>query len=200
MGDGAFEVEVEAGEYALYVRASRADAAGQPQPASWYAVRTLNDRPVVIAADGATDLGELDISGVSEAPAGLPALVVGVVTGPAAPENAHIFVQFCPDERMKSVVGQVQAGSGGVFVGAIEPAVYYLRANVGPDATPGPGDMLGFFGVSDLMGQQRPEALSLSGNEVRADVQIPLTARLNDAGTLVAIPAANAETNDGTGE
>ena len=101
---------------------------------------------------------------------------------------------------MRSVVGQVQAGSGGVFVAAIEPAVYYLRANVGPDATPGPGDMLGFFGVSDLMGGQRPEALSLRGDQVRADVHLALTARVNDEGRLVAIPAADTAANDGTGE
>jgi hypothetical protein len=200
VGDGAFEIEVEAGECALYVHASRPDAAGQAQPADWYVVRTLDDEPVEIAADSVTDLGDLDISGGSEAPEGLPALVVGVVTGPATPDDSRIFVQFCADERMRSVVGQVQAGSGGVFVAAIEPAVYYLHANVGPDATPGPGDMLGFFGVSDLMGGQRPEALSLRGDQVRADVHLALTARVNDEGRLVAIPAADTAANDGTGE
>ncbi len=196
VGDGAFQVEVAGGSHALYVYASRADAAGQPQPADWYAVRTLEDNPVEVTADAVTDLGELDISGATAAPEGLPSVAVGVVTGPAAPEGSRIFVQFCADAKMRGVVGQVQAGSGGVFVVAIEPAAYYLRANVGPDATPGPGDMLGFFGVSDLMGEQTPEPLSLRGDEVRADAVIALTARVNDEGQLVAIPAAD----NGTGE
>ena len=200
VGDGAFEIEAEAGTSALYVRAACPDAAGQAQPADWYVVRTLDDVPIEIVADGEIDLGELDARGAGEAPEGLPALVVGVVTGPATPGSSRIFVQFCADEKMKSVLAQVEAGSSGVFVAAIEAAVYYLRANVGPDATPGPGDMLGFFGVSDLMGGQRPEALALRDDEVRADVHVALTARVNDEGRLVAIPAADTEANGGTGE
>jgi len=201
VGDGSFEIEAEAGQYGLYWYGSLVDAQGQAQPPAWRTLRSATAQPVAIAADQVTDVGELAAEqATTEVPEGMPALAVGTVIGPKVPEGSHVFVQLCADERMTGVVAEFRASESGLFVAAIESAVYYARAVTGQDAAPSPGDLLGFYGVADLLGGERPQALQLSSGAVRADVTITLTARLNDQMGLEVINAADDAAGTEAGE
>ena len=78
-------------------------------------------------------------------------------------------------------MGQLAGGTGGVD-------------HLGGDGALGPGDMLGFYGVADLMGGDTPQPLALVAGAVRADVTIAITARIGEDGRLTAYPAPDADT------
>ncbi|MCD6359327.1 MAG: hypothetical protein J7M38_00600 [Armatimonadetes bacterium] len=195
--DGSFEITAQGGSYQLLARAVWEDEAGADPAPTWRQL-TTEDRPARIAPEQVTDLGELSAGAANEVSDDLPALIVGAVTAPPVPEGAAIYVQVCADAQMHGEITHTRATASGLFVIAIEPATYYLRVIVGDDTVPGPGDLLGFYGVADLLGGDRPRPLSLTPGQVRADVSIPIVARISADGTIATVTAADTTTESGT--
>lgn len=188
--DGSFELVAQGGTYELLAHARWGDAA---EP-TWLRVAPQ----VQISADQTTALGELTASG--EAVQDAPAVLAGVVTGGQAPEGSAIHVQVCADPAMRGEVAAVRAGTSGLFVVGLQPATYYLRVVIGPDTVPGPGDLLGFYGVQSLAGEDRPQPVALTAGQVRADLLIPIVARIAEDGSIVPMTAADTTAGNGTGE
>lgn len=188
--DGAFEIIAQGDSYELLACAKW----GEDADLCW---RRPADE-VRIEADQTTELGEL--AGEGEAVSDAPAVLAGVVTGARPPEGSAIHVQVCADATMRGELAALRASSSGLFVMALQPATYYLRAIVGADTRPGPGDELGFFGVADLTGEDRPQPVPLAFGQVRADLLIPIVARIAQDGSIEAVTAADTTAGNGTGE
>lgn len=188
--DGSFEVVAQGGEYQLLAYGRW----GQEGDATWQ----LLAPQVEVRADQTTDLGE--VSGPGAPVADPPAVLAGVVTGAQVPEGSAIHVQVCADATMQGEVAVTRAAASGLFVIGVQPATYYLRVIVGPDTVPGPGDMLGFYGVHSLAGEDRPQPVVLGYGTVRADLLIPIVARLAEDGSIVAVPGAQTTPTNAAGD
>ena len=195
--DGAFEVTAPAGDYQLLACGAWTDQGGVAHGPAWRVLRDADPDPVRIAPDGRTDLGEIAAGEPAQIVTGLPALVSGRVTGPPPPDGATVRVELCANQHFTVTVATVKAAADGSFLAAIEPATYYLRAVAGSEIGINPGDMLGFFGVTSLTGEDRPQPLALRADQVVIGVEIPLVARMDDEGNLKAIVA---DDNAATGE
>ncbi|MGC9320252.1 MAG: hypothetical protein ACP5KN_19620 [Armatimonadota bacterium] len=203
-GDGGFAVRAAPGMYRL-VAIADADGDRQSSGGDLVAFRGWGEEdPVEVAADQDRAAGELALAGGSP-PEKLPPLVAGRVLHAETGEGGSITVSLCADQAMQTEVATLQAGADGRFAGTVQAATYYLRATVDQqsDDSLGPGDMLGFYGVSDLMAEERPQALSMTPHALITDVTIPITARINEEGRLTAYQpdeAADAAPADDAGE
>lgn len=75
------------------------------------------------------------------------------------------------------------------------PRSYYARATIdqAADGMLGVGDMLGFFGVDDLLAGGIPVGVKVTENALMTNVDIAVTARIGDDGRLTPWPPAEAE-------
>ncbi len=193
--DGSFEIEAAPGEYSL---CAFADANGDGlidgsdlRSRHWLAM--AGEAPVKVEAGEQTDLGRIKLALLEGAVEQVPALLSGLVTGAHLRTSTRARVSLYSDRALKSLVGTTPVGADGRFCVALAPGTYYAKVTVDleGDGALTVGDMLGFFGVADIMSGERPQPLALSSNALRADLVIPLTARLDDQGRLVAIKAAD---------
>jgi len=164
-----------------------------------------DDEPLTIAPGQERTVAPLILAPATEPPAGVPPLCYGRVTGITPPEGAVIQVAFCTDEALREQAFAVAADASGRFVAAGAPGAYYLRATVdlGGDGSLGTGDMLGFYGVADLLGGDTPQPLAMIAGAMRGDVAIPITARIDENGRLTTYTAPDADTTapaDAAGE
>ncbi len=196
--DGSFRVAAKPGQYRL---CAVSDLTGDGILGAGDLVATRgwgSEEPLEVTPDGELGLSELALAAVEQPPAGVPPIVVGQVTGAQVEGDATIQVTFCTDEALTQEALSVAANASGRFVAAPEPGTYYLRATIDQagDGTLGVGDMLGFYGVQDLLGQDTPQPLALVAGVLRADADIAISARIDEDGRLETYTAPeDADTN-----
>jgi hypothetical protein len=68
----------------------------------------------------------------------------------------------------------------------------YLRLGLDMDADGhlGPGDMLGFFGVDDILSGETPAPIEISAATLRTDLEVQISARIDAEGQLTAVTSA----------
>lgn len=203
--DGSFALKVLPGSWRLLIAADRSGD-GLIGPGDLIAMRGFDGEPLNVEPGQDQALGEIPLLACVAAPPDLPAIVGGRITGASIPEGARVRVSFCADATMRGVTLTVDADSEGRFLTVIPAAVYYLRAVVDlvGEGALSAGDLLGFFGVADLLGDDEPQPLVLSKGALRTDADIAITARLDEDGRLVTwSEEADADTNapvDAAGE
>lgn len=200
--DGAFQLQAAPGTYGLLVVADADDNGlvtdgdlvgwkGQENPEG---PDELTLRPSETVDAGDIDLAGRELLGDKR----LPAVVVGRVPGAALAVGAQTQVTFYRNQELSDLAHAVTADSDARFCAALGPGTYYAKAVVdfGSDGAMTAGDMVGFYGVSDILSGERPQPLELAANELRADVVVSLTARLDEEGRLVALTGAEEATDN----
>lgn len=184
--DGEFSLEAAPGSYRL-VAAVDADGDCRLSEADPVGIAGSAEEPITVEADAETALDAIGLS-AGTVPEAVPPLIAGQITGAEAPEGAKLTVAFCTDAAMREQSFAVQALADGRFAAVVEPGTYYLRATVdlAGDGTLGAGDMLGFYGVTDLMSEERPAALEVGEDALLTEVIIPISARMDEDGRLSA--------------
>lgn len=111
----------------------------------------------------------------------LPAVVLGQVTG-NGPEGSGVATAA---DNARFIGGTATAAaSGGRFVLAMPAGVYYVSVVVRPEAKDAgwkpalPGDLIGFYGVTDLRKAHGPQPLALKPGEM-VPAQVHLVGRLD---------------------
>ncbi len=191
--DGAFSLEAAPGAYQL-IAASDADGDGRLTDADPKALVQSGDAPVAIVAEQEVQVGTLSLVPCA-APPGVPPIVAGRITGVEPGEGAKISLALCTDAAMRQEAVALAADADGRFAATVEPGSYYLRATVDQagDDMLGPGDMVGFYGVSDLLGGDTPQPLEVSENALHTDVTVAMSATIDEQGRLSAYRPAQPE-------
>ena len=201
--DGSFQLQARPGTYGV-IAVADADKSGSVTDqdlVGWKGQENPEGPDDLTVRPGETvDAGEIALSVkelLGEADR-RPAVLAGRVTGAELARAARVAVSLYSDEELKSLVTIAGVGPDARFCVALEPGTYYAKATVDleGDGRLSAGDMLGFFGVADIMSGERPQPLALGMGELRVEVVIPLTAQLDDEGKLVAIKAANDAAED----
>ena len=177
--DGMFSLEIPPGQFRV-AAVSDADGDGMLGAGDLVTLRGWGEEePLTMPPDGKLALPPLELSPCEQPPEGLPPVVAGRVTGFSPTEDAAVKVAFCSDESLRYEVVSVTADTSGRFVVLPEPATYYVRAMVDQagDGKLGAGDMLGFYGVTDLLGDDRPAPLSVPPGALMTGVEIAISAR-----------------------
>ena len=193
--DGSYRAATAPGRYRLCALAD-ANADGILGAGDPVALVGFGDaEPLTVKPGEELAVAPLALAPAAEPPAGVPPVCLGRVTGVTPPEGAVIQVAFCTDAGLRQQAFAVAADASGRFVTAAAPGAYYLRATVDQagDGTLGAGDMLGFYGVADLMGGDTPQPLALVAEAVRTDVTIAITARIGEDGRLTTYTAPDAD-------
>lgn len=184
--EGEFVLHPPGGSYVV-VALVDADADGNLSPVDLAAARGTGDEPRVVVAENApVELGPLSLSPGAVLPEGLAAIVAGKVSAPALVDGAQITVAFCTDSSLRDEAFTVVADEDGRFAAVSGSGVYYLRTTIdcNGDGVLGSGDMLGFYGVADLLGGENPSALDVPENALLTDVEIAISATIGDDGRL----------------
>ncbi len=128
----------------------------------------------------------------------MPALLAGRITGAEIPEGGRASVAFCTDAQLRNEAFSVAADADGRFAVVAEPGTYYVRVTVdrAADGELGAGDMLGFFGVADVLGGDEPAAVEVAQDTLRTDVEIAISAQIAEDGRLTAWPGEADAAND----
>ncbi len=186
--DGSFDLQVPAGRHRLIALAD-ADGGGTATPGDLVATAGAADAPITVEADAETTVAPIAVSGETALPEGLPPLVAGQITGAEIPEGGTAAVAFCTDASLRNEAFSVVAGPDGRFAAVPQPGTYYLRVTIDEagDGALGVGDMLGFYGVTDLLGGETPVAVSVGADALRADLNVPISACINEDGRLGAV-------------
>ncbi len=205
--DGSFELHAAAGTYKLIVVAD-ADDSGSitdqdlvgwkgPEDGEGLDDLTVDPGETLDAGEVALSPGKLPIEAEE-----LPAVLLGRVPGASLALNARAELTLYDDAEFKSLVHKASAGADGSFCAALEAGTYYAKVTVDFDANGvmSAGDMVGFFGVSDILSGEKPQPLVLAAGDLRQDVVIPLTAQLDGSGRLVAMTATDDAADDAQDE
>jgi uncharacterized protein (DUF2141 family) len=115
--------------------------------------------------------------------ASLPAILCGTVRHPGAGLKPT-QVRISSDPGMRDAVAALPVEAGpGTFLALLRPGTYYLTAIVdeGGDGKLGPGDVIGFYGVSSL-DAGAPKPLTLEAASIVGDVEITMVAQLTEGG------------------
>jgi hypothetical protein len=113
----------------------------------------------------------------------LPALVTGRIVWPEPITRGSVSVSrdvtFARTAAETSVIGP-----DGTFRVALRPGEYYASAMVDLDGDDrlGPGDVVGFYGLTDFASGAPPAALHASAGRLMSGVEIRMTARLDREG------------------
>jgi hypothetical protein len=113
----------------------------------------------------------------------LPAVVSGTVRHPGA-GLTPTQVRVSADPGMGEIVAAVPVAAGpGTFALLLAPGTYYLTGIIdeGADGKLGPGDLIGFHGVTSLEGGA-PEPVTVASGSLVADADIAMVAKLTEAG------------------
>lgn len=184
--EGRFELEVPAGSHMLVALAD-ADSSGTLTDADLVATIGSEDAPVSVEADRSSALAQpLELAAEHIPPEGIPPLVAGRVSGAEIPEGGRASIAFCTDPQLRNQAFSVETTADGRYAALAELGTYYVRATIdaADDGALGAGDMLGFFGVDDLLGGATPAALEIGEYALRTDVDVPITANIDETGRL----------------
>ncbi len=195
--DGRFEVEAQPGT-CLVVAMVDVDGDGRLSDDDPIGIAGSVDEPIEVAHDEEIDVGTLTLSTDAEVPEDIPAIISGRVTGAETFHEAIISVAIFTDSSMREEVVSLETVHSGRFAAVLEPGAYYLRTIVDRDGDGmiGIGDLLGFYGVTDLLGEETPAPLQVEADTFATDVDIPISGRINEEGMLSAWPGAGPEPND----
>jgi uncharacterized protein (DUF2141 family) len=119
----------------------------------------------------------------------LPAIIAGAVPYAAAGLKP-VQVRLAADPGMSQPLAATDCKPGsGAFAIAVAPRTYYLTAMVDEngDGKLGPGDAIGFYGVSDLASGKAPPPVAVSPGSIVTGLTIPITIRISDDGKAVPI-------------
>jgi len=198
-GDGGgFALTVPAGMHTL-VAIADADDSGTMTPADAVATLGSAEAPIAVKAEEATALeAPLELTTEQAAPEGLPAVLAGRITGATIPEGGRASVAFCTDAQLRNEAFSVAADTNGSFAAVAEPGTYYVRVTIDREADGelGAGDMMGFFGVADLLGGDEPAAVEVAQDTLRTGLDIAISARIDEDGRLRAYTAEADAAND----
>ncbi|MGD9498101.1 MAG: hypothetical protein AB7Y46_17500, partial [Armatimonadota bacterium] len=161
--DGSFRLSAPPGHYRL---CALSDATGDGILGTGDLLATRGwgeEQPLEVLSDSEAGLSALTLAATPQPPAGVPPIVVGRIIGAQAQEGATIQVAFCSDAALRQEAFSVAAGADGRFAAAPAPGTYYVRVTVDQagDGQLGVGDMMGFFGVADLLGEETPKPVAL---------------------------------------
>jgi len=197
--DGSFSLTFAAGEYYVFAAEDTNGTEGL-DPGDLFAVHGYRtelgrDFPTVQLGQDVADLklalqwrigdtGLLkSLDGATEGPQvaldTLPAIVMGSISD--MPAGSKAIVSACTDARFIGIVNTASTGDGH-FMLSLGAGVYYLSAMSiqHPDGeTRTAGDLVGFYGVSDLRQAHGPQPVALRPGEIRS-VSIGLTAKLDE--------------------
>lgn len=113
--------------------------------------------------------------------ASLPAVCAGVVTrfGQSVP---RALVRAYADESLRDLQIATRCDDAGRFCFGAVGASYYVTTlhDVKGNGALGPGDELGFVGLTEASPGARPRPLSLHPGDLRSDLTIPLTMVIDD--------------------
>lgn len=199
--DGSFELEAPVGTHML-VAIADADDSGTVSSGDLVATTGSSEAPIVVETGATVALEQpLALAADNAAPEGLPALLAGRITGAQIPEGGQASVAFCTDAQLRNEALSVAAGADGRYAVVAEPGTYYVRATIDreADGALGAGDMIGFFGVADVRGDEEPAAISVTENALRSDLDIPITAQMDETGRLTAYTADDDAADDEPG-
>ena len=146
----------------------------------------LGEEGLVVSAEG-QGVFHLDL-------ASLPAIVSGTVRRPG-PESKPAQVRISADPGMQDARGAALAEADGSFVTLLAPGTYFLTAlaDQNEDGRFGPGDLVGFQGISDLQ-SGAPKPVTLAAATVLDGTEITMAGQVTDEGGLAPITAQpNAE-------
>ncbi len=183
--DGAYELRVPAGDHTL-VALTDSDASGTVTAGDILATRGYGGtEPVSVEADATATVDPMDISADCAVPAELPPVIAGRITSAEVPDSGQASVAFCTDRGLRNEAFSVAAGADGVFAAVPQPGTYYLRATIdrAADSKLGVGDMMGFYGVTDLF-EEQPASLEVTEGMLLTDLEIPISAYINEDGRL----------------
>ena len=204
--EGGFSVTVLAGEYYIFAAEDTNGTEGLG-PGDLFAVHGYgaemgHDFPTVKVEQDTADipltlqwrvsdtglLKSLDdtVEGPQVALQTLPAVLIGSIAN--VPEGSKAIVSACTDSRFGGEVDTAST-SDGRFVLSLGAGVYFLNVMSvrNPDGvTRAAGDLVGFYGVSDLRLAHGPQPVALRPGELRV-VEIRLVARLDEQMRPVAI-------------
>jgi len=200
--EGSFELRAAPGRYRLIVVAD-ADESGSVTDqdlVGWKGQENPQQPDEVTVLPGeVVNAGEIILSAkeLPIKPAELPAVLVGHVPGAGLAVGANTTLSLHRDQHLKTLARTVAVGGDGRFCAALAPGTYYAKVTVDfeADGALTAGDMLGFFGVSDIRGGDKPQPLQLAAADLR-DLVISLTAQLDDSGRLLALTVENEPAND----
>ncbi|MGI5819371.1 MAG: hypothetical protein ACOX9R_14885 [Armatimonadota bacterium] len=198
IGPYEFELQVPPGAHRIAVIVDE-DGSGTLTAGDLAALRGFgDDEPVPVDPGGTTVIGPLTLAPLGEAPEGIPPLIAGVVTGAQIPEGGRASVAFCTDPALRDEAFSLATDPAGLFAAVVAPGTYYLRVTIDAagDGALGPGDMLGFFGVDDLRGEARPAPLEVTEDALHTNINVPISARMDEDGRLSAWPAADDAAGD----
>lgn len=198
--DGGFAVRVTSGTHRLVALAD-GDGTGTLSAGDLVATAGSEEAPITVEADATTTVVPIAVGTDASVPQGIPPLVAGRIIGAAIPEGGRASVAFCIDESLREEAFSVAAGADGRFVAVAEAGTYYIRAtiDVAADGQLGPGDMMGFFGVEDLLGGATPAAVEVGEGALRTDLDVTITARIDEDGRLGTFTAAGDAATDAAG-
>lgn len=128
-----------------------------------------------LANDGRLRSGDGAVLGPRINPGTLPAIVTGTVTRHGQPV-AGAVVRAYGDEKLSEAHYTTVTDSHGRFCLGMAPGTYYLGVvkDVDGDGATGPGDELGFWGLTPAELSARPAALEIHGAEIHSTLEIPL--------------------------
>ncbi|MFP4249463.1 MAG: hypothetical protein ACLFU7_07375 [Armatimonadota bacterium] len=199
--DGAFELEAPVGTH-LLVAIADGDDSLTVSAADSVAILGSAEAPIVVETGATVALDQpLELAADHVAPEGMPALIAGRITGAEIPEGGQASVAFCTDAQMRNEAFSVAAGADGRYAVVAEPGTYYVRVTIdrdGDDAL-GAGDMMGFFGVDDLLGGDEPAPVEVEESVLWTDMEVPISARIADDGRLTAYTADDDAADDEPG-
>lgn len=110
----------------------------------------------------------------------LPAVLSGTVR-PSKEQFGAIQVRISSDPGMREQAAVATASADGTFIACVPPGTYFLTAicDANPDGAFGPGDLVGFYGVPDLI-SGAPKPLTVSSGSLVLDIPIVLIGRVTD--------------------
>jgi len=194
--DGTFTLQAPEGEYYLFAvqdvnETEKVDAGdrmaaygyqaaqGRAFPSASFAANATGLELSLqwqLAQDGLLKAVEGGAEGPQTAPETIPAVVFGNIIGSAATTT----VSAATDSRFACEVDVVSSQNGRHVI-ALPAGTYFLSfmADSDADGKPSPGDLLGFYGVSNLRLGHGPQPLLLTGGEIRP-LDLNLCARLDE--------------------
>lgn len=112
---------------------------------------------------------------------GLPAVFSGAITRGGTPV-AGARVRACADPKFRQPLYSTTTDAKGVFWLGVDPATYYLMVihDKDADGATGPGDELGFLGVTADDLAAGPKALALQPGQILPGTNVPLVMVVGD--------------------
>ncbi|MFQ5808777.1 MAG: hypothetical protein ACE5JM_04070 [Armatimonadota bacterium] len=143
--------------------------------------------PVIATLDADGKPGPLQEGAL---PVHAPPMILGAVVWPEH-DLRNARVRLFTDERLSKVAYESPpAEAGGSFAIVADPGTYYacVTVDVDGDGKFGPGDAVGYHGVTDMTdASQRPQPITIGPGHPTPHLVIPVSAVLTEGGKLQAV-------------